>query len=123
MLEEYIIEYKSFNDSITEERKAVLIELASRSKRGLYEQQYEWKKRRELRIKIADSKCENCGCKQTILHAHHLCYERYGNENYDDLQILCEICHAAEHKNKPCLDRMHVVKQISLGELFDKMLF
>lgn len=34
------------------------------------------------------------------LHVHHLTYERLGNENDDDLIILCSICHQEVHLGK-----------------------
>lgn len=123
MLEENINQYKLFNESITEERRKFLFELASAPKRGGYEKQYEWQKRRQLRIKIANFQCEKCQGTPIIFHVHHLCYDRYGNENWDDLQVLCEKCHILAHQENPCLDRKHVVEETNLNEYFSKFSF
>ena len=49
------------------------------------------------------SKCQNPKCKtpivnQSKLHCHHLTYKRFGCEEENDLQILCESCHTKTHK-------------------------
>lgn len=123
MLEVFVLEYEAFNDSISTDRKRLLVEFASSLERGLYEQQYEWKKRREIRIKSAAYTCEKCGCQPDVLDVHHLCYDRYGNENFYDLQVLCKECHKEEHEKYPCLDRKHVVKEIGLNEYFSGITF
>lgn len=48
------------------------------------------------------NKCEECsaGGKGIILHAHHLTYERLGNELPEDIQVLCKSCHQLKHPDK-----------------------
>lgn len=58
-------------------------------------------------IAIRGSKCERCGCVRPAnkLHIHHLTYERLGNEEPSDLEILCPLCHMHEHGIKPKKDQ------------------
>jgi hypothetical protein len=43
-----------------------------------------------------DNKCEICGSSHG-LEVHHLTYERLGNENLEDLQVLCSYHHKKVH--------------------------
>ena len=50
--------------------------------------------------------CSHCGMNMVDdlyhLHTHHLTYKRLGNEDPQDLVLLCSKCHSKEHsKNKP----------------------
>ena len=56
----------------------------------------EWKKKRDKKIKLANSKCENCGSTKN-LQVHHKTYERIFNEKMKDLLVLCYICHMDKH--------------------------
>ncbi len=56
----------------------------------------EWRTIKQLRMVIADNKCESCGS-PTNLQCHHLTYERLTNEDVADLRILCGSCHQALH--------------------------
>ena len=59
----------------------------------------EWK---EIRLELLihkECRCERCNRKYRprFLHVHHLTYERLGNEEPEDLEVLCAGCHATEH--------------------------
>jgi 5-methylcytosine-specific restriction endonuclease McrA len=57
---------------------------------------------KDLVLQRAENKCEKCGhsLDDGQYHFHHLNYLRVGNENADDLQILCVCCHQIEHPDK-----------------------
>ena len=40
--------------------------------------------------------CADCGTTRG-LQTHHETYERFGNEDFDDLLVLCKKCHAKRH--------------------------
>jgi hypothetical protein len=57
----------------------------------------EWAKIRVDLFMLRGEKCEQCGRKKN-LHIHHLTYERFGgDEEPEDLIILCAKCHMLEH--------------------------
>lgn len=43
------------------------------------------------------NKCQECGSKRK-LHVHHKHYKNFGNEEPEDLMLVCEKCHIAIHK-------------------------
>lgn len=55
-----------------------------------------WKEKKAQLFELRGKECEQCGYKHR-LHVHHLTYERLGEENLDDLQILCFQCHMSKH--------------------------
>lgn len=61
-----------------------------------YMQSEEWKLKRASALTAAGHQCQQCGA-QDRLHVHHLSYERFGNEQPEDLQVLCRLCHDAVH--------------------------
>jgi len=56
----------------------------------------DWRVMRKRALKLAHYRCERCGFRG-ILHVHHKTYARLGDEDLDDLQVLCEECHNEEH--------------------------
>lgn len=56
-----------------------------------------WQYQRSRAICHAELKCQKCGqdCKE--LEVHHKTYERLGDEEPDDLVVLCRPCHREEH--------------------------
>lgn len=64
-----------------------------------YIQSKEWKAKAKAAKHRANYRCEQCGVlkPEHLLHAHHLTYERLGNERKSDLKVLCNECHAEEH--------------------------
>jgi 5-methylcytosine-specific restriction endonuclease McrA len=57
----------------------------------------EWQYRRHQMICFRERKCERCRRFSVQLHVHHRSYKRLGNEDPDDLEVLCEDCHREEH--------------------------
>lgn len=55
----------------------------------------EWKSKRLQKLKL-NPKCEVCGDKSNI-NIHHKTYDRIFNENIEDLQTLCRLCHKKAH--------------------------
>lgn len=55
----------------------------------------EWRHKRDARLRAVGYRCQNCGAsgEAARLEVHHLTYERLGNENPDDLRVLCPQCH------------------------------
>jgi hypothetical protein len=53
----------------------------------------------ELKV-LRGRKCEKCGVTGTILHAHHLTYDRLGCERPEDILIVCIPCHEEIHGRK-----------------------
>jgi predicted nucleic-acid-binding Zn-ribbon protein len=71
----------------------------------------EWRKfkkdlRRENRREYGQVKCSRCGMtefenKQIYgegLHGHHVSYDRFGEEIAGDVELICTLCHAIEHR-------------------------
>ena len=48
-------------------------------------------------LKRAEYSCAKCNASNTVLHVHHLTYDRLGTEKDTDLQVLCKKCHNKEH--------------------------
>lgn len=53
-----------------------------------------WDHIREVVLSRDGWKCRTCGTDEP-LHAHHVTYERFGEEHAEDLITLCASCHAA----------------------------
>lgn len=83
----------------------------------------EWKGRRLTALVAADYTCQRCRLPMALeathrpekmrdivysalLHVHHKTYARFGNERVDDLEVLCESCHNAEHAGRLIKPRM-----------------
>jgi len=62
----------------------------------IYLQSAGWKNIRKQKIAEANNRCEICGYKKT-LEIHHLNYNTIGNENLNDLQVVCHDCHQKIH--------------------------
>lgn len=60
----------------------------------------QWMARRLRLFKVRGTKCESCQSGQKI-RVHHLHYGNLGNEQDDDLQVLCDACHTREHEIRP----------------------
>jgi hypothetical protein len=68
---------------------------------GEYLETPEWRYRRRQLIKWREYKCERCSDHRGLLNVHHRTYERLGNEDPDDLEVLCRACDALEHRRQP----------------------
>lgn len=56
-----------------------------------------WQERRRAALEAARYVCQFCYKRDVELHAHHLTYERLGEELPTDLRVLCSLCHQAAH--------------------------
>ena len=74
-----------------------------------------WRQVRGYILRRADYRCERCRRPDrfdadTWLEVHHLTYQRLGNEYVQDLIVLCNHCHRAEHGtpdlSRPVMDRV-----------------
>lgn len=57
----------------------------------------EWKKRREWALYFWEYRCSLC-FSEDDLQVHHRTYQRLGNENLNDLIVLCKSCHERFHE-------------------------
>lgn len=57
----------------------------------------EWQCRRTQALSRAGYRCQTCGTRDTRLDVHHNTYENYGDEQPQDLMVLCESCHRLFH--------------------------
>lgn len=55
-----------------------------------------WQERRKERLEFAESRCELCN-RSSDLEVHHRTYERLGDENLNDLIVICKTCHHQFH--------------------------
>lgn len=53
----------------------------------------EWAVRREVVRARSGGRCERC-IRRPMNAVHHLTYERIGRESLEDLQAICNVCHA-----------------------------
>jgi hypothetical protein len=58
-----------------------------------------WEEKRQAVIKRAGGLCEYCR-EEPINHIHHLTYERFGDEELQDLLGLCFNCHQRQHPKR-----------------------
>lgn len=65
----------------------------------------EWGRKRREALDRAGGKCERC-TETENLEVHHITYDRLGYERPQDLQVLCNPCHAAEHGRGAKNDRV-----------------
>jgi len=52
----------------------------------------QWKAIRQVMLKRADGRCENCSSRLN-LEVHHKHYETFKRESFSDLKVLCRSCH------------------------------
>jgi chromosomal replication initiation ATPase DnaA len=86
-----------------------------------YLQTPEWLAKRELVLKRDSHCCHVCSGSDS-LHVHHLTYERRGNEDLDDLVVLCRICHFSYHQSlTTCPDHLRDWPGDAHFETFDDL--
>ena len=57
---------------------------------------------RKLLLESRGCKCEKCGAGDIQLHVHHKRHREHGGTNApENLVLLCEPCHRAEHQGEP----------------------
>src|SRR5438874_456134 len=59
----------------------------------------EWQSRRLLALQHAGHRCQVCNSPDG-LEVHHRTYERIGNEELEDLTVLCHRCHEIFHEQE-----------------------
>jgi len=57
---------------------------------------YIWQEKRKAIFIRRGNSCERCNSNKN-LQIHHLNYDNVGNENKNDVIILCKKCHEEEH--------------------------
>lgn len=60
-----------------------------------------WKFIRHVKIDDAGQNCQLCSATEGQLDVHHRTYERLGDEQLDDLTVLCRKCHSKFHDKEP----------------------
>ncbi len=55
-----------------------------------------WKDKRDFILEHFGNKCIECGTEKG-LNVHHKNYDSVGNENTEDVTVLCFKCHKEEH--------------------------
>lgn len=88
---------------------------------NLYTKSGIWKAKRNYILEKRGNRCQELECSQPIrkkskLHCHHLTYVRFGCEEENDLQILCETCHNKAHTNKTIKEMQY---EFELSNWFD----
>jgi len=56
-----------------------------------------WFRKRKAALDHYGSKCSECGYTKH-LQVHHKTYANIGNEQMEDLQVLCSVCHKLKHR-------------------------
>lgn len=98
--------YKGLDDFLFNDPKRIYPPSKTNQKRSHIYRKYirsrEWKIFSDKIKESRGNKCEECGVsrKDSILHAHHLTYERFMNELPEDIQVLCVECHDKKHPEK-----------------------
>jgi len=90
-----------------------------------------WQEVRQRALKIGKHKCALCSSTEK-LNVHHNTYENFGNEQIEDLTVLCHNCHSKYHnkenytENNIDINRKNIIPteylmNISRNALNDKM--
>jgi hypothetical protein len=66
-----------------------------------YINSFDWYLKRRKALERAGHKCERCHATEDVgLEVHHLTYERLGDENDEDLLVVCKPCHKIEDRKR-----------------------
>jgi 5-methylcytosine-specific restriction endonuclease McrA len=82
-----------------------------------YLQSPEWYQQRRRALHRAGYRCERCGMGRE-LEVHHRHYWTLGDEEPEDLEVLCHRCHRNEHLLCNRAPRMR--EQLGQARLFDR---
>jgi len=63
---------------------------------AVYMETQQWRCQRNEAIVRQQFKCFDCGCEER-LQAHHTTYAHLGDEWPEDIEALCDRCHARRH--------------------------
>lgn len=88
-----------------------------------YLQSPHWKRVQYAMYHIRPEDCELCYQTAHTYNIHHIRYENIGNENFDDLVVLCERCHKMVHEDGYRLKRRNGHRLIVKSMLFDMMVY
>jgi hypothetical protein len=66
---------------------------------SIYLKSRHWQRVRSRALVRAGHACQLCNTKQATLDVHHRTYERRGNEQPEDLIVLCRACHFKFHED------------------------
>jgi len=69
-----------------------------------------WQILRRQALCRARNRCSVCKS-EVDLHVHHKTYANVGNEQPNDLVVLCESCHTQEH-DKPATDGQPLLREV-----------
>ena len=59
----------------------------------------QWQNLSKLCREVAGNRCQMCGTSDSIMHSHHMSYERMAKQDEAlDLCVLCEPCHVIYHR-------------------------
>ncbi len=78
------------------EAKSLVWSLIFKKYHKKYLQSQEWSKLKTQALSRANYKCQLCNARNE-LHIHHRTYNNIGNEDLDDLIVLCRKCHEKFH--------------------------
>src|SRR5262245_36479863 len=79
-----------------------------------------WLSVREAAIKRSGGQCQLCRS-QTRLEVHHNTYDNFGNEQAEDLIVLCHDCHAKHHNKQQTAALPAAVAQIKPGRRLEEI--
>lgn len=77
--------------------------MASRRSYSSHLRSIDWRRIRNRELLRAGYRCEDCGERGTgegDLEVHHLHYGTVGEEESDDLRVLCRFCHKRRHNGR-----------------------
>lgn len=67
-----------------------------------YYRTHTWRKKREIKLRMEQHTCQQCGAsadRGTELHVHHIRYDNFGgDELMSELEVLCVHCHRDKHR-------------------------
>ena len=64
-----------------------------------------WRQLRAERNAQTGGRCERCGRRCKRLELHHRTYDTLGQEQHDDVELLCRSCHRwADHQRRRDLE-------------------
>ena len=67
-----------------------------------YLQTEHWQSFRKRVLRYHGYRCQLCGADKTQLNVHHRSYENRGQEQYNDVIVLCHDCHSKFHGKVGC---------------------
>lgn len=98
-----------------------IAEIIRRAKYEGYLSSRKWKRKKNKKLADADYKCQRCNYgeydfQDMPLDIHHITYERFGNEQMSDLEVLCRSCHEKQHGRQ--FTKRKYTNDIDLAEPF-----